>query len=664
MNLFSARRRRAARSWWRAYRAWVLVLLAAIGLGATGLAGAGRQHPLRGERFDARHITITPSGRGSDGVDVREVIDIDFGRVSRHGYRLEIPGDLGTPTNVRASSPDANAEVHIEKFGDDLDVRIGSVAESFRGQHRYVVSYTYPEALRDTDSLALDVIGTDDPLDTGRLDVVVAGFRFDDTYCDVGASYSHGGCELARYDDGTYRTVIEPLDAGDGVTIAGDVYTLVDAPDVPLPPLPSRPPAFPRPMGAVLGGAALVPLGVLWLFARWFGINRVAQGGPTAAAFADREALLGEPSDGVPPADVPTERVADSRLDELATVEFAPPSGLRPWQGVLAVNEHIDERSVTAWFSDMIGAEALTVVNPGSSPVRLARGPRLGDVSEEEQRLIARLFPRGREHATLSGSDQHAVDAWFGVMQFQERFARQSGWWRRNPPTATGRDEPVRINPYWISIVAVHILIVGAIFLRGHLFTVLGALFRAPFVVVSPPLVAIVVTIFLAGWAALGPSRRRWPARSAAGSAAALRTLSFRKFLDRSEGQHVEWAWQRGVLREYSAWAVALGASDAWGHAIDSTDAGGGVELVGSLGAALDEWARIGRSFGDLDLGADARRYRRPLDNPWPRYLEGWGKAMASGGGGSSGGSRSSGSSSRGSRGVGGGGGGGRRSSW
>ena len=58
------------------------------------------------------------------------------------------------------------------------------------------------------------------------------------------------------------------------------------------------------------------------------------------------------------------------------------------------------------------------------------------------------------------------------------------------------------------------------------------------------------------------------PVRSAAGSALALRAESFRRFLEASEGKHVDWAWKHDLLREYSAWAVALGAADAWGRAI------------------------------------------------------------------------------------------------
>ena len=55
------------------------------------------------------------------------------------------------------------------------------------------------------------------------------------------------------------------------------------------------------------------------------------------------------------------------------------------------------------------------------------------------------------------------------------------------------------------------------------------------------------------------------------GSAIALRTESFRRFLHDSEAQHVEWAWQNGLLREYSAWAVALGEAKAWGRALSAS---------------------------------------------------------------------------------------------
>ncbi len=58
--------------------------------------------------------------------------------------------------------------------------------------------------------------------------------------------------------------------------------------------------------------------------------------------------------------------------------------------------------------------------------------------------------------------------------------------------------------------------------------------------------------------------------RTPAGSAAWLRVESFRRFLAASEAHHAEEAAQRGVLREYTAWAVAVGEVDRWARAVDA----------------------------------------------------------------------------------------------
>ena len=74
------------------------------------------------------------------------------------------------------------------------------------------------------------------------------------------------------------------------------------------------------------------------------------------------------------------------------------------------------------------------------------------------------------------------------------------------------------------------------------------------------------------------------PARSAQGSALALRTESFRRFLHASEAQHVEWAWKHDLLREYSGWAVALGEADAWADALDEGEHPGACPRLGDAG--------------------------------------------------------------------------------
>ncbi len=79
------------------------------------------------------------------------------------------------------------------------------------------------------------------------------------------------------------------------------------------------------------------------------------------------------------------------------------------------------------------------------------------------------------------------------------------------------------------------------------------------------------------------------PARSAQGSALTLRTESFRRFLHASESRHVEWAWEHGLLREYSGWAVALGEADAWSDALARSNVPAPARRLGGTGAARHE---------------------------------------------------------------------------
>jgi uncharacterized membrane protein len=61
--------------------------------------------------------------------------------------------------------------------------------------------------------------------------------------------------------------------------------------------------------------------------------------------------------------------------------------------------------------------------------------------------------------------------------------------------------------------------------------------------------------------------------RTPQGSGLWLRVESFRRFLHASETFHAEEAAKRGVLREYTAWAVALDEIDRWAKAVAGSTA-------------------------------------------------------------------------------------------
>ncbi len=533
-------------------------------LGTLGVVGAGDQGVLRGEHFDAKQITVRPDG--DDGVRIREVVDIDFGFEERRGYQRIVPNDFGTPVDVVASSPDANDDVEVVEFAADTRIRIGDPSVTFTGQRRYVLEYTLPDARVSSGELALDVIGTDETFDTDRFEVLLAGFGISDAEavrCDVGQVGAFGGCEFDQLGDDVVRTVIEPLPAGNGLTVSMPVGTVTmpefDAP----PPLPARTPTiFPVVGLAQLALGAATAVGIFVWFRRR-GSNEVfGAGGAADAAFAPTTGgrpgpagishELPVPAVGDWVADVPTYRVPDSRLAELATVEFVPPRGVAPWQGNVLLSENVGDSTVSAWFSEMVARGAIEI-HGESDDVTLQPGQTDARLSAVDRGHLAEIF-RSSPVVALGTYDSSFAAVWKKIRSEQERVIAESGWWKRSS-TGSAVDGTTAV----LVVLGIAAVLVA---------TVVAVIFGALNTIVGAALLGVVVALVVAGLAYAS----MLASRTATGSALTLRTESFRRFLDASEGRHVDWAWEQGVIREYSAWAVALGAAEAWSKAIESSN--------------------------------------------------------------------------------------------
>ena len=533
--------------------------------------GGGDDALVRPERFDAKQVTVWPEG--PNGVHVREIVDIDFGPTERHGYQRIIPNDFGEPQSVEATS-DVNSDVAVVNVGDDTRVRIGDPNETVTGRHRYTLDYVLPDAQLGSGVLALDIIGDEETMATERFEVVVTGFEFDTTACDTGAFGVFGGCDLVKDDTGNYVTVIEPLAPGDLITVGGTINGF-DEPS--LPPIPD--PQEPVPSGFSLLGLLMIPVGVLggalaFLWNRRRGSNEVAgAGGAADAAFG------GLPAPGTSAAALagaPTRRVTDAQLAAMATIEFVPPRGLEPWMGRALLHELVDQDTVVAWFSEMIAQEAM-VITTDDEQHSLEPGPQRDRVSAADQKHVAQLF-RKEPSIELGTYDATFAGTWRRVLEEQQDFIRDSGWWS----STTGRASSIAFG------------FLGALIVIGVLFAVNIVNFATEGVgLLTSPWLAIVLGIALPFFVGLLAYSAMVPSRTATGSALALRTESFRRFLASSEGQHVQWAWDNGLLREYSAWAVALDAADAWERAIRASNipepqvALGGPLLVHSLAYSM-----------------------------------------------------------------------------
>ncbi len=519
------------------------------GLTWFGLIGGGH-HP---ERFDAKQITVSPVG--ADGLRIREVVDEDFGTNDRHGYQRVIPNNFGVPTAVTASSPDAPSDVDVsrDQFGDTR-IRIGNPATTVAGQHRYVLEYTLPEARLSSGRLALDIVAPGTDHETGRFEVVVTGIELSDPTCNVGRSGAVGGCELSAVDGGGYRAQLAPLAEHDGLTIGGDIVGAAPLALPDVPPLPDRRSGRSPALAVGLAAAGLASVGAVFAWARRRGSNLVFAGGAADAAYGAPTGVRTPPEGAGWPSPSPTGsvRVTDERLADFATTEFVPPPGLRPWQGAVLLRERVDDAIVADWFSGLIADQSVVIDDKS-----LRRGPHSGDASPGDRARIDRIFGSA-EVVDLGTYDTSFATVWQSTRNELAEQTNAAQWWTgRRLPEGGGGMKPAQRA--WFSVVIFGVL-VGWFGSIGLAF--LGAL--------ANPVLAGGIAVLVPAAVAYAVYRILLPSRTATGSALAIRTESFRRFLAASEGRHVEWAWSKGLLREYSAWAVALGAADAWQAALDS----------------------------------------------------------------------------------------------
>ncbi|MFW2336006.1 DUF2207 family protein [Ilumatobacter sp.] len=585
-------------------------------LAGVGVIGGGA-HP---ERFDAKTVVVRPEG---DGVRVTEYVDIDFGTETRRGYERLVPNDFGVPTEVTASSPDADDTVTVDDFGRYTRIRIGRADVTFTGQHRYELDYVLPDARFDELGLGVDIVSPPGGIfpgdrETGRFEVVVTGFELADTTCDVGDLRVEGGCELVRTQDDppVYRTVFEPLDEDVGLTVGGDVVAFTDPVDIATPPIPERRSEPNRGLIA-LGMAGLGALGSVpvYRWARRTGSNEVFAGGAADAAYGGLPAPRADGTVEPPP---PVRLVPDADMDELATIEFVPPKGIEPWEAQVLLRERVDDTAVEAWFSGLAGQDAIELDEDDDELV-IRSGSARGELAADDRALLDPILAISDPYVT-GEYDKEFASAWRRVHDAQVSHIAASGWWRHNPPGA-GLSPKTSGSPF------------GLIVFAGFMLVWFGSAVGAFVGLLKSWPLAIAVGLLFPALVAYVMYRALLPSRSAQGSALALRTESFRRFLHASEGRHVEWAWSKGLLREYSAWAVALGEADAWSDALE------GANVPAAAAAAT----------GPIILHRHGSSMRGSRTKP---SSSGGGGSFGGGGGGFGGG------------GVGGGGGGGSSGSW
>ena len=250
-----------------------------------------------------------------------------------------------------------------------------------------------------------------------------------------------------------------------------------------------------------------------------------------------------------------------------------------------------------AWLIQAAIDGEIDLVEEGKREVRLVRKGQLSGP-------LATAFG-GRDEIELGSYDATFASGWGQIDDQLQAWSLTSGLW---DPLADRRKTGIRV----LGALA---MLAGAVlaFFGGFAASRWGEAW----------LVVVVVGSLLGRRRVRGAAARLGAPGAHAATAPGLwlRVESFRRFLHESETFHAEEAAKRGVLREYTAWAVALDEIDRWERAVAGSttipqDAGLGYVHMAPM---LSQLHRVGvhravverQRRGRRRLGRRRRRRRR-----------------------------------------------------
>lgn len=520
-----------------------------LGVGALVTGGVAAIGGIAGDTERVTGMWVGASLNSEGDAAIVEVIDYDFGLAfDKHGIFRNIPG-LSTDDRVKVSSTSAPADIAAKTpwvFDDGehgIQLKIGDANTTITGRHRYEIDYQHA-GITAGDRLAWDAVGTGWEVPIQQTEVhVVAPWRFTNLGCSKGRTGATGGCELTQPEPGHLVATVGKLDSGRGITIRADRgEALAAAPRLPAPPIDAPPDpgaglALPAAVATVAGlGASLTASRLV----RHKGRERVGTGGVADAAWAG--------TGGGPSGEV----LLDSEeLAAMATTDFAPPEGITAPMGGIILTEDVRSEHKVAWLLEAAIAGEVELIEDGKDMRLVRKSPG----RPETKGILDQSFG-GRDEIELGSYDPTFAGGWSALDGQLGEWQRHSGLW---DPAGDRRKVVVRVLGGLAGILGL-VAVAGA----GALASRYGEEWL--------PLVAVAAVLGGLGFAA---AVRGWElkVRTPAGSGWWLRVESFRRFLAGSEAFHAEEAAKRGVLREYTAWAVAVGEIDRWSRAVSASSA-------------------------------------------------------------------------------------------
>lgn len=526
----------------------VLAVLAVVLVGAAAAIGA-----LAGDTERIADYWLHAELEGPGQATVVEVIDYDFGPNSRRGLLRNIP-DVSADADIVVSSPTAPDQLQVTGSSREARLRVGDPAVTIRNRHRYRIEYPI-ETLLVGERVSWNAIGTDWDVPISAAEIhLTAPFGLEAPQCDQGRRGRVGGCVAVEVEPGHLVVEASGIDPGEGVTLSatvGDPLASPSSPTAPMGPAEDPGSGWLSP-GLAAAAAALIGGAAVSAWVQRLGREQVWHGGPADAAFGPPDGTIA----GV-------ELVDHADLAEMATIEFEAPRDLSAAAGGIILAEKVRPTHQMAWLMESAIRGEIEVIDRDEKDFVIVRG------ATTPHPVVAPTLDAmfsGREQIELGSYDPQFAAAWKQLAGELETWRRASGMW--DPAGRTRRNRARMLG------------VLGA--LAGLAGTVLGGVLANRSGAGWLVLAAVGGIVAGAGLLAL---IRAWelPVRTPEGSARWLQIESFRRFVSESEARHAEAAASMGVLRQYTAWAVAVGELPHWQKAVDAAAAMPGSAVTSSV---------------------------------------------------------------------------------
>jgi uncharacterized protein (TIGR04222 family) len=508
-----------------------------------------------GEHIRDYHIDLAVQSDGK--LKVHEQIVYDFGDAQHHGIDRDIKttlhyngkydrkypisdvhvtGDAGTPTDVKQSS----------ESGGLHRIRIGDPNRLITGVHTYDIDYTLAGTLNhprssELDELYWNAIGDQWDVGISHATVTVSTpVAVSKIACFAGATGSRVSCGQSSYSGSTAQFTQDNLFPGAGLSVV--VGFPPGAVPTPKPILEERwsfDRAFARTLVTVGVGGVLLALLVVGfgLLSYRTGRDRRYKGSAVDAAFGN--------------AGAGDERVPFFGKDPIP-VEFVPPDGMRPGLMGALIDERANALDVTATIVDLASRGFLTITEIpkhglfGHTDWTLTELDQKEQLIQYERTLLDSLFA-GRSEVKLSElKNTFATKLQKVESQLYDELVRR-GWYSKRP-------DRTRATAGWIGF--------GLLFLAVGI-TVVLAIWTHLALLGVPLVVGAALLLFAA---------RTAPSRTPQGTAALIRTLGFKRFIDESEKERAQFAEKQNLFTEYLPYAVVFGATERWARAFTGLD--------------------------------------------------------------------------------------------